>query len=73
MDTSMDSSQSLNSNIQASNDVGYDSDCEMIGDSVSMPLDSTQEELTKQENDPISNSIPFNATVSWIIFHCVFL
>lgn len=64
LDTSMDSSQSLNSNDQASNDVAYDSDCEMIGDSVPTPLASTKEELTKQENDPISNNIPFTATVS---------
>lgn len=51
-------------------DTGYDSsdDCILIGNSVPLPLDSTKDELTKQEGDPISNNIPFNNSVSVIAF-----
>lgn len=40
-----------------------DSDVEMIGQIVPRPLDSTAEGLVKKDNDPISESKPFNTAV----------
>lgn len=47
-------------------------DCMMIGDSVPLPLDSTEDDLTKQDDDPISNDIPFTNTVSWTVWCCFY-
>lgn len=38
----------------------YDSDVEIIGQTIPRPLDSTSEGLVKKDNDPISENKPFN-------------
>lgn len=61
-----DSNLDSNTHSQSNNRMNDDSndDCIMIGDSVPLPLDSTEDDLTKQDDDTISNDIPFTNTVS---------
>lgn len=48
----------------ASSDVSND-DCIMLGDTIPMPLNSTNDELIKRENDTISGNKPFNTSVCY--------
>lgn len=46
-------------------------DCEMIGETVPRPLDSTAEGLIKRDGDPISNDKPFITSVCCHWFYSI--
>lgn len=63
LDVSHTSSTSLQNDVHIVNN-SIEEDCVMIGDSIPLPLESTTDDLTKQDEDVISENIPYNNTVS---------
>lgn len=61
--------ENIGSNIEhgnASESSSDDDDCVMIGENIPLPLRSTAEGLIKQQDDPISNDIPYITSVCYI-------